>query len=62
MDRQEQSKAPDYTAACVVMFGVNLGWALPVIFALWGLIGAVLAGLLLNGWIGWIARRRGRAR
>ncbi|MDW4497060.1 hypothetical protein R5H30_03630 [Sulfitobacter sp. D35] len=55
-------RAPDYTAACVVMFGVNLGWVLLLLFAIWGLVGAIFVSLLLNRWIDWLqARKRARA-
>lgn len=52
------SRAPDYTGACVAMFGVNLAWMLPVLLAAFGLAAVLLAGLALNGWISWLASRR----
>ncbi|XDA96944.1 hypothetical protein AB1M95_12495 [Sulfitobacter sp. LCG007] len=58
MDGDRRGRAPDYTTACVVMFGVNLGWVLLTLFALWGLPAAMAAGFLLNRWIGRIAARR----
>ncbi|WP_417525969.1 hypothetical protein [Marinovum sp.] len=51
-------RAPNYTAACVVMFGVNLIWVLVALLAAFGLAAVLLAGLALNGWISWLAARR----
>lgn len=41
-------RVPDYTQACVVMFGVNVTWVLVAIWALWGLIAAFVLGYTLN--------------
>ncbi|MDO6732434.1 hypothetical protein Q4577_20590 [Marinovum sp. 2_MG-2023] len=51
-------RAPDYTTACVVMFGVNLGWILIALLASFGLAAVLLAGVALNLWINRLARRR----
>ncbi|WP_299966867.1 hypothetical protein [uncultured Roseobacter sp.] len=40
------------------MFGVNLAWILLLIFALWGLIAALLAGFAVHRWIGWLEVKR----
>lgn len=40
--------APDYTAACVVMFGVNLVFMLAVIWAKWGLLAVVFVSFFIN--------------
>lgn len=53
-------RAPDYTAACVVMFGVNLVWILFALLAAFGLAAVLAAGLALNGWITWLEARRRR--
>ncbi|MEL7126372.1 MAG: hypothetical protein AAF822_01280 [Pseudomonadota bacterium] len=45
MDDQVQGKAPNYTNACIVMFGVNITWILVAIWAIWGLIAAMLLAL-----------------
>ena len=45
MDRHTQGTAPNYTNACIVMFGVNITWVLVAIWAIWGLIAAMLLGL-----------------
>ena len=50
--------APDYTTACVVMFGVNLTWILMAIWAVWGLIAAGVICWGVNKVIDRIARRR----
>lgn len=41
-DNDTRPAAPNYTSACVVMFGVNLAWILMLIWAIWGLIAAVV--------------------
>ncbi len=51
-------RAPNYTTACIAMFGVNLAWILLLIFALWGLIAALLAGFAVHRWIGWLEVKR----
>ena len=51
-------RAPDYTTACVVMFGVNLVWVLIALLAAFGLMAVVVAGVALNGWIRWLEMRR----
>ena len=51
--------APNYTSACVVMFGVNILWLFVVIWALWGLLAVALSGWAVNAMIDRIAARRG---
>ena len=51
--------APNYTGACVVMFGVNILWLFVVIWALWGLLAVALSGWAVNAMIDRIAARRG---
>lgn len=51
--------APDYTAACIVMLGVNLVWMLLAVWALWGLAAVALLGWLVNRGISHIAATRG---
>ncbi len=51
-------RAPDYTGACVAMFGVNIVWMLFALLAAFGLGTVMLAGLVVNLWIRWLARRR----
>ena len=46
-DRQI-GEAPDYTNACLVMFGVNLMWIFTVIWAIWGFLFVLLTGAALN--------------
>ncbi|WP_147106621.1 hypothetical protein [Tateyamaria sp. syn59] len=48
MDDNHTGIAPNYTKACIVMFGVNLTWILVAIWAIWGLIAAMLLGIGLN--------------
>lgn len=47
-DDDQHQKAPNYTSACIVMFGVNITWILVAIWAFWGLVAAVLLALGLN--------------
>ena len=48
MDNHQVSRAPNYTSACIVMFGVNIAWLLVAIWAVWGLIAALLLGVGVN--------------
>ena len=41
-------RVPNYTNACIVMFGVNITWILVAIWAIWGLIAAVLLAVGVN--------------
>lgn len=58
MDRDKLGRAPNYTTACIVMFGVNLIWVLLFLFAIWGLVAAVFVGLAVNRWVDWLEHRR----
>lgn len=58
MDKHRLGRAPNYTSACIVMFGVNLTWVLLFLFAIWGLIAAVFLGLAVNRWLDWLDHRR----
>ena len=58
-DTNDRPAAPNYTAACIVMFGVNLMWVLTVIWAVWGFLVAALAGWIVNHLITRIAAQRG---
>ncbi len=40
--------APNYTNACIVMFGVNIMWIFTVIWAIWGLVFVIALGALIN--------------
>lgn len=50
--------APNYTGACIVMFGVNLAWVLLALLALAGLPAVLIAGLALHYAIKWLEWRR----
>lgn len=50
-------RVPDYTSACIVMFGVNVTWILVAIWAIWGLIAAILLGAGVNRVISWVDAR-----
>lgn len=43
-----QGSAPNFTTACVVLFGVNLTWILIAIWAIWGLIAVAATGWCIN--------------
>lgn len=62
MDNRKIGRAPDFTAACIVMFGVNLAWILIFLYAAFGLIAAVFVGLVLNHALNWIKLRRRASR
>ena len=47
-DNHDRPAAPNYTSACIVMFGVNLTWILVAIWAIWGLIVVMLLGAIIN--------------
>ncbi|MEL7093145.1 MAG: hypothetical protein AAFN94_15555 [Pseudomonadota bacterium] len=48
MDDHKTRSAPNYTTACIVMFGVNVTWILVAIWAIWGLIAAFLLAIGVN--------------
>lgn len=58
MEQHKLGRAPNYTGACIVMFGVNLGWVLLLLFALYGLAAAVFICLVVNHWMNWLEHRR----
>lgn len=47
-DDHNRPAAPNFTQACVVMFGVNLTWILMVIWAVWGILAVALTGWVVN--------------
>ncbi|APE44140.1 hypothetical protein BOO69_12565 [Sulfitobacter alexandrii] len=57
-DSHDRPAAPNYTQACIVMFGVNLAWVLMAIWAIWGLIAAAALGWAVNKVIDRIALTR----
>lgn len=58
MEGHKLGRAPNFTGACIVMFGVNLGWVLLLFFALYGLVAAVFICLVVNHWLNWMDYRR----
>ena len=58
MDDHKTGRAPNFTGACIVMFGVNLAWVLLVFFAVYGLVAVVFLGLVVNHWLNWLEMRR----
>lgn len=44
MNNHRQGTAPNYTNACIVMFGVNILWVLVVVWTVWGLVCAIMLG------------------
>ncbi|MFK7881685.1 hypothetical protein [Roseobacter sp.] len=58
MENRKLGRAPNYTNACIVMFGVNLVWVLLFTLALWGLVAAVFLALAVNHWLNWLDFRK----
>lgn len=58
MKDHRPGRAPDFTNACIVMFGVNLAWIMLVFFAIYGLVAAVFIALVVNHWLNWLEHRR----
>lgn len=50
--------APDFTHACIVMFGVNIMWIFIVIWITWGMLAVALCGWAVKVLIDRIAQRR----
>ncbi len=57
-DSDDRPAAPDYTLACIVMFGGNLLWVFVVIWAIWGLLAVALSGWAVSAVIDRIDARR----
>ncbi|NNE53159.1 MAG: hypothetical protein HKN30_12260 [Sulfitobacter sp.] len=57
-DPNDRPAAPNYTQACIVMFGVNVAWILVAIWAIWGFLAAAFLGWLVNGLINRIESAR----
>lgn len=51
--------APNFTKACIVMFGVNITWIFVALWAIWGLIAVAATGWILNRLFTWIEDRQG---
>ena len=58
MENHKLGRAPNFTGACIVMFGVNVAWVLLFFYAVYGLVPAVFLGLLVNHWINWLELRK----
>ncbi|WP_282127337.1 hypothetical protein [Roseobacter litoralis] len=58
MEGHKLGRAPNFTGACIVMFGVNLGWILLLLFAVYGLVAAIFLGLVVNHWVSWLEQRK----
>jgi hypothetical protein len=57
-DIDQRPVAPDYTRACIIMFGVNLSWLLLLAWAIGGLVTVALLGWALNRLISRLALSR----
>ena len=57
-DTHDRPAAPNFTSACIVMFGVNLTWILMVVWAIWGLLAAAATGWVVHKAIGRIEALR----
>ena len=62
MNNHPTQSAPNFTNACIVMFGVNLSWVFLLLWALWGLLAVAALGWSLNRWMTWLKARKTRAR
>lgn len=58
-DKNDRPTAPNYTQACIVMFGVNILWVFMVLWAVWGLVAVAIMGWTIKTLIDRIAARRG---
>lgn len=58
-DSNDHGPVPDFTLACVIMFGVNLSWVLMLVWIVWGLIAAAATGWAVNRVIDRIEGARG---
>ena len=58
MEGHKLGRAPNFTGACIVMFGVNLAWVLLFLYAVYGLVAAVFLGLVVNHWVSWVEHRK----
>ncbi len=47
-DDQSRPPAPNFTQACIVMFGVNLAWVLMLIWVIWGILAVAVTGWVVN--------------
>jgi hypothetical protein len=56
---QSPGSAPNFTQACLVMFGVNIAWVFFVLWAIWGLIAVAVTGWCINRAISYLEARRG---
>jgi len=52
-----RGSAPNFTNACIVMFGVNIAWVFMVIWSIWGLIAVAATGWCINRLISFFAAR-----
>jgi threonine/homoserine/homoserine lactone efflux protein len=47
-NNDDRPSAPNFTQACIVMFGVNLTWIFFMIWAIWGIMAVAATGWILN--------------
>lgn len=50
--------APNFTNACIVLFGVNIAWILVAIWAVWGFIAVAVTGWCVHRVIRFIEARQ----
>jgi hypothetical protein len=58
MESHKLGRAPNFTGACIVMFGVNLAWVMLFLFVVYGLVASVFIALVVNHWLNWLDHRR----
>lgn len=58
-DNLDRPSAPDFTQACVAMFGVNVVWVLLAVFAVWGFFAMLAVAFCVKKTVDYIEARRG---
>ena len=50
-DAHDRPSAPNFTSACIFMFGVNLVWILATLWAIWGFVAVLITSYGVHKWI-----------
>lgn len=58
-DHFSRGSAPDFTQACIVMFGVNVVWVLLAVFVIWGFLPMLAIAFGVKKLVDTIEARRG---
>lgn len=57
MKNEHPSPVPDFTNACIVMFGVNVAWIFMFVWAIWGLLAVILLAWSMDQGMTWMRAR-----